>query len=210
MVFALLRWIVTSVLFHAGLAYAAFVALRLPRNRSAAAAGGADSEDSSNSESNDASNKGSGKDLPFSSLKLWLMLSFLTSLSYVGAERIPFFLESRVLFTWLLLVVPPASHVKVYDSAFEPLLGRIGKAVYTLESNQLLARKAGLKIVRGCVELGLCVINYIRRCEALDADVIEGIESGLLHARGALREAELVRTSDSSPSFSPTAAVLSC
>ncbi|ORC92046.1 uncharacterized protein TM35_000042600 [Trypanosoma theileri] len=167
MLFFLFRWIITSAIFNLGLLYAAFGTMYAAEETARA--------------------NGKSISFPLSSLKLWLILMFFVSLSYIGMEQFPFFLEARALFTWLIITSPSTSHSRVYNIIFDPLLGRIVKMLAVLENNQLIAEKIGIGAVRLCVELAITIMNYVARSGSFEEESVNDIMAGLMFSRNALQ-----------------------
>lgn len=188
MSFLFLRGFLTAVMFNAGLGYAAFLALHSLFSHLSRSSLSSKDQQSPSPPDADEKKHTDGAELLLRALKLWIILTFLSSLSYLGADCIPLFLELRAIFTWLLLCVPPTSHVTVYDCAFEPLFLHIGAAITALTRKKMFARKVGLCAVRGCVELGVLITKCVQQSGELEEDAVHDIVGGLLFTRRALQD----------------------
>ncbi|RNF19538.1 hypothetical protein TcG_04690 [Trypanosoma cruzi] len=189
MVFVLLRCLFTFMVFHTGVGYAVLLALRLPL--------------AVLEEKEHAKKQNDNLNIPLDSLKIWIMITFLSSLSYMGAEKLPFFLEARAIFTWLLLLLPSSSHSKVYDGAFEPFFERACKSITGIVSTRMLARSVGLLFLRVCIGTGLFIANKIIRHRLLEEDEIFKVVRGLLYAAQALEGTEVTRPKTSRSLLTP-------
>ncbi|KAH9601563.1 hypothetical protein LSM04_003970 [Trypanosoma melophagium] len=194
MILFLLRWIITSAIFHLGLLYAAFGTLYT-------------AEETSRAQNKNIS-------FPLHSLQLWLILFFFLFLSYTVVEQFPFFLEARAVFTWLLITAPSTSHSRLYNIVFDPLLGRLLRVFTVLENNQRIAQKVGVTAVRLCVELAISIMNYVARTGAIEEESLHDIITGLMLSRHALQNSVAARVNGetssaaSTPPPSPTHALL--
>ncbi|RNF05882.1 hypothetical protein TraAM80_04261 [Trypanosoma rangeli] len=187
--FMVLRCFFTSIMFNMGMVYAVFLSLRVPS--------GVVAEKECTNELQDKASIS-----PYA-LKLWIMITFFASFSYLGADNLPLFLEARVISIWILLLLPPVSQSKVYDSAFEPVLENTWKYIMEFEGKRAFARSAAILALRGCIWMGVCIARVIMRYWDMEGDAILHVLESLQHASRclqdtAVRRPETLTFSDSS------------
>ncbi|ESL05526.1 hypothetical protein TRSC58_06823 [Trypanosoma rangeli SC58] len=172
--FMVLRCFFTSIMFNMGAVYAVFLSLRVPS--------GAVTGKEYTNELQDKANIS-----PYA-LKLWIMITFFASFSYLGADNLPLFMETRVVLMWFLLLLPPVSQSKVYDSTFEPVLEKIWKNIIEFEGKRTFARSAAILALRGCIWMGVCIARLIMRYWDVEEDSIHRVLESLQHASGCLQD----------------------
>ncbi|RNF13857.1 uncharacterized protein Tco025E_06190 [Trypanosoma conorhini] len=193
MVFLFLRCLFASILFNAGVAYAVILALQVPFCTVAG--------------KECAKKPITAANIPIYALKLWIMITFLASFSYLGADGLPLFLEARAILTWLLLLLPPSSQSKVYDTVFEPVLENAGNFFIGFENKRMLARGAAVLALRSCIAIGIFIARTTIRYWGSEHDVIHHVLESLLHASRCLQDTA-VRQPETLAYFSPSSPVL--
>ena len=106
------RWLATSLLFYAGLFYAAFLALQRPTDRNSL------------------------------KLWSFLIVLYAASNMFDGVLVlvIPMFLEFRCILLWAFLSMEPHTWAYVYDGIFDPSIGKVAAALAVLAKGETSRR----------------------------------------------------------------------
>jgi hypothetical protein len=116
-----IRWLITSVLFNSGVAYAAFTAFRHPTS------------------------------LPVLKLWMIIgtLLAFVALLGDTVCAAIPLFFELRCLFVWCLIILEPVAWGSAYDAGCAPALSYVGTSVKSLRNSAGVKQIALTGLVTG-------------------------------------------------------------
>lgn len=172
--FSSVRLLLNAVLFHAGFVYAFFISLRQSSTPASAA---------------QSRGKSPYRQLPLGTLKLWLMLSVLNSVSFLIGDTVPLFPEMRNIFVFVILFAPPDTQSDTYDRVFAPFLQKTGSLLYSVHQHEFFSRRVALSAARLLVAAAIAVMNYVDLCGVLRPEAIKDILGGLVFARRGLRDA---------------------
>ncbi len=159
-----LRWLITSVLFNSGIAYAAFTAFRHPKSMHVLKLW----------------------------MVLGTLLAVIELLGDTVCAAIPLFFEGRCLFVWCLIILEPVAWGSAYDAGCAPALSYIGSAAKAVRSSDQVRRGTLTALVGGTRVLGRFIaaavsVSFLTEEEERVRRALGELEAALLSEKTMLQ-----------------------